>query len=435
MTDGGKTALKMGDLLIRGCRVYDPASGADGCPRDLLIRDGRIAPADEAPTPGTPVLEADGLAAAPGLVDMHVHLRDPGFTHKEDILSGCCAAAAGGVTALAPMPNTDPVADSPDILRYILEKAHPTGVRVFPIAAATIGQQGETPVDYSALRAAGAVAFSDDGRPVESAAVMLAAMRGAAAAGSFVISHCEVRELSRDGVVNEGEISRLLGVPGIPNAAEEAQVARDIGLAEAGGVHVHIAHISTAGSAALIRAAKKRGVPVTCETCPHYFSLDESLLRARDADYRMNPPLRTRCDVEAIRDALKDGTVDAIVTDHAPHAAAEKTDFMSAPNGIVGLETSLAAGITFLVRPGFLTLSELIGKMSLSPARLLGIDAGTLQPGTRGGVVLFDPDEAWTVEPSALRSKSKNTAFKGQKLFGRVHYTITNGNIIYDINK
>lgn len=418
-------------VLIRGARVIDPEAALDKV-SDILIKDGLIVSVGESlDGQGMTLIDAAGLVAAPGLVDMHVHLRDPGQTHKEDILTGCRAAAAGGVTSLAAMPNTKPVADSAEVISYMTHKAKETGVRVYPIAAVTRGQGGAELVDFEALAASGAVAFSDDGRPVTTAAMMVLAMREAARQNKFVISHCEDPSLVVGGIVNEGKVSRELCVGGLPAAAEEVQVAREAALAASYGLPVHIAHISTARSVAIIRDAKSRGVQITCETCPHYFSLDESLLLKKDADYRMNPPLRTKEDIEAIIEGLRDGTIDAIVTDHAPHTAEEKADFASAPNGIVGLETSLAAGITCLVRTSKLSLSELIKKMSSTPASLLKIRAGSLKEGMPADIVLFDPDEKWVVEPDALHSKSHNTPFKGMTLYGRVRATLSGGKIIF----
>lgn len=418
-------------IIIRNARIIDPSQGLDET-GNILLAGGKIAAAGgrfEPPEDGLE-LDAAGLVAAPGLIDMHVHLRDPGFPQKEDVVSGCAAAAAGGVTTVAAMPNTNPTADSPEVLDYLLKKAEPLGVHVVPIAAATKGRQGKEPVDFKLLVSHGAAAFSDDGSPVPTAAMMLQAMRGAAQAGKVMISHCEEPSLA-GGLVNEGEISRKLGVKGLPAAAEEIHAARELILALDYGLPVHLAHMSTRLSLALIRDFKKRGAKVTCETCPHYFSLDESLLLKRDADYRMNPPLRTRDDVAAVREALRDGTVDVIVTDHAPHAAAEKADFKTAPNGVTGLETSLAAGITFLVKTGILTLPELIEKMSAAPARILGLDAGTLKPGAPADIVLFDPAQEWTVDPAALRSRSHSTPFKGMRLTGKVKTTIAGGRIVF----
>lgn len=423
-----------GLLLIKGATLIDP-EGVYAGTGDLLIKDGKI---EEIATTGgniaapsdTVVLNALGLYLAPGLVDMHVHLRDPGQTHKETIETGCAAAAAGGVTAIAAMPNTSPAADHPEILHYEITQAEATGVRVFPIAAVSKAQAGNELVDFEELSAAGAVAFSDDGHPVRDAAQMLDAMRKAYALGKRVISHCEDESLAGKGIVSDTAAVKL-GVPGIPAAAEAVHAAREAVLAESTGTPVHIAHVSSRYTIALLRDAKRRGAPITCETCPHYFSLDDSLLEKQDADYRMNPPLREKEDIAAVIEGLRDGTIDAIVTDHAPHTAEEKADFASAPNGVVGLETSLAAGITYLVRPGHLSMPQLIRKMSTAPADLLGIDAGRLQIGARADFVLFDPSASWTVQPEALHSKSHNTPYKEMTLYGVVRYTISDGNIIF----
>ncbi len=411
-------------MLIKGCYI-------DGEILDILLSDGVISAVEsDIQVDAATIIDANGLCAAPGLVDIHVHLRDPGFTHKEDMISGCLAAAAGGVTSIAAMPNTKPVTDCPEIIQYVLEKAKNTGVHVYPIAAVTKAQQGSELCGFEELRAAGAAAFSDDGRPVEKAAMMLAAMKAADKVGAPIISHCEDMSFAH-GIINEGEASKKLGVAGIPNAAETVQAAREAALSLTSGLPVHIAHVSAAQTVAVIRDAKRRGAKITAETCPHYFSLDESLTLSRDADYRMNPPLRTKKDIEAVIDGLRDGTIDAIVTDHAPHTKEEKSDFEKAPNGVVGLETSLAAGITFLVRPGHLLLEELIEKMTIAPARILGINAGTLNVGAPADIVLFNPDESYILDPAKLHSKSYNTPFKGMTLYGVVKYTISSGKIIY----
>ncbi|MCI8554443.1 MAG: dihydroorotase [Clostridiales bacterium] len=423
----------MDKLVIRGAVIIDPQQETISSePNDLLVIDGRVeAVGGPFPAEDKRILEAQGLCCAPGLVDMHVHLRDPGQTEKEDILSGCCAAAAGGVTSLACMPNTSPACDSPEILREILEKAKKASARVYPVAAITRSLAGEELTDFEQLKNGGAVALSDDGRPVSTAGRMMDAMRRAAAAGLPVLSHCEELSLTRGGIMNEGEVSRLLGVPGLHPAAEETATAREIALAAAVNCPVHICHVSTRGSVALLRDARRRGVPVTGETAPHYFSLTDELLRRRDADYRMNPPLRTPEDVEAVIEGLCDGTLSAIATDHAPHTLEDKADFLRAPNGSVGMETSLAVGITFLVRTGCLTLARLIRLMSSSPAELLGIPGGSLQRGAPADLVLFDPDEPWTVEPGRLHGKSQNCPFKGMKLYGRVKATLLEGQLVY----
>lgn len=415
-------------LLIKNAHVID--GGVDDV-LDMLVENGIISSIKKGiEASGAEIIDANGLYAAPGLVDMHVHLRDPGQTQKEDIITGCLAAAAGGVTSIAAMPNTKPVADSPEIIKYEIEKAKETGVHVYPIAAITKGQNGKELTDFENLHKSGAVAFSDDGKPVFDASVMLAAMKSAAALNAPVISHCEEMSLAH-GIVNEGEVSKALSAAEIFSAAESVQAAREAALSASYGLPVHIAHVSTAVTVDIIRDAKRRGVKITAETCPHYFSLDESMVLTRDADYRMNPPLRTKRDVAAVIKGLKDGTIDAIVTDHAPHTAQEKANFEKAPNGVVGLETSLAVGITYLVKPGYLTLSELIKKMTSNPAQILGIDAGTLEEGKLADIILFDPDEKWIVDPQKLKSKSHNTPFKGMTLNGHIKYTISSGKIIF----
>ena len=422
----------MASILIRNARIISPADGLDrvGCVR---VRDGVVADIGEKldPQTGETILEAEGKILMPGLVDMHVHLRDPGFTHKEDILTGCEAAAAGGVTAVACMPNTKPVTDSVETVRYILEKAASAKARVYPVGAITKGLAGEDLTDMAALKAAGAVAVSDDGRPVPTARLMRAGMEKAEAAGLLTISHCEDLDLIHGGIMHLGSVSRELGVPGMDRASEDAMTARELALAESAGTIIHIAHVSTAGAVGFIRSAKARGVRATCETAPHYFLLTHELLRKRDADYRMNPPLREESDVNAIREAVADGTIDCIVTDHAPHAASEKADFEKAPNGVVGLETSFAASYTGLVKTGVISLNRLVELMSVNPARILGIPGGCIRKGCPADLAIADLNQVWTVEPKALHSKSKNTVFKGMTFTGKIVCTLCGGEIVY----
>lgn len=421
----------METLLLKGARYLDPSNSCDEI-GDILIQEGKIARiGGKIACESAQLVPAQGLVAAPGLVDAHVHLRDPGFTEKEDILTGCRAAAAGGVTSLLCMPNTNPVVDTPETVHYILKKAEQADARVYVAAAITKGLKSEEPADYRALKEAGAIALSDDGRPVENTAFMANAMRQAAELGLHVMSHCEDLFLSQGGKLNEGQVSAQLGVRGVPAAAEDCGTAREIALAAAYSVPVHICHVSTKTSVELIRDAKRRGVPVTAETAPHYFALTEQELRKRDADYRMSPPLRTEEDRLAVIQGIRDGTIDLIATDHAPHTPEEKADFLSAPNGSIGMETSLAAGITFLVQPGFLTLGELIQKMSTTPAQLLGIPAGTLSQGAPADLVLFAPEERWTVDTARLHGKSRNAALKNRMLTGKVKLTICQGKIVY----
>ena len=421
----------MKDLLIRGSTLIDPSQ--DRMEKaDIRIRKGVVAAvADQLPVDDAELLQADGLYCAPGLVDIHVHLRDPGQTHKEDIFSGCVAAAAGGVTSVVCMPNTNPPVDDPSIVQSILEKSVRADAHVYPVGTITRGLQGQELTDFAILKKAGVCALSDDGKPVPTAGLMAAALKKAAAVGLPVLSHSEDRELAGNGIMHEGRVSVELGVPGIPAQAEEVAIAREIRLAAETGCPVHICHVSTAGSVALLREAKAKGIPVTAETAPHYFTLTHDALRTRDADYRMNPPLRTAADVRAVIHGLQDGTLSIIATDPAPHTAEEKADFNTAPNGSVGLETSLAVGITSLVVPGHLTLMQLLRCMSTAPAQLMGFKAGSLRTGMPADMVLFDPNEQWTVQPEQLRGKSHNTPFKGMTLTGKVKATILGGKIVY----
>ena len=417
-------------FVIKNATVVSPADGCSGR-MDIKIENGKIAAVGENLS-GDTEINAEGLYAIPGLVDMHVHLRDPGQTAKEDIFTGCCAAAAGGVTSLLAMPNTNPTIDCGEVVRYVREKAKDAKARVYVAASITKGLQSKEPTDLAELKEAGAVGLSDDGRPVVNTAFLRDAMKRAPQYGMTVVAHCEDLFLAEGGKINEGEISAQLGVMGIPAAAEDCGTAREIALAAAEDVPIHICHVSTATSVALIRDAKRRGVKVTAETAPHYFSLTEKELLRRDADYRMNPPLRTEKDVQAIIEGLRDGTLDAIATDHAPHTPAEKADFEKAPNGSVGMESSLAVGITYLVKTGILTFDELVEKMSVNPARILGIDAGTLRVGANADIALVDLNEEWTVDPDKLHGKSKNTPFKGMTLTGKVKKTILGGKIVFE---
>lgn len=418
-------------ILIQNGEIYGVAEGK--IHGDLLLRDGVIAEVGQGLDCEAEVrIDAHGLVAAPGLVDMHVHLREPGQTDKEDIISGCRAAAAGGVTSLLAMPNTAPTTDSPETVRYILERAKEADAHVYVAAAISKGLRSEELCDLKALREAGAIALTDDGRPVLDTRLMAIAMQEAPKLGMAVVSHCEELPLAKGGLMHEGEISRLLGVQGIPAAAEDCGTARDIALAAAYGVPVHICHVSTVTAVALIRDAKARGVQVTAETAPHYFSLTHEELRSRDADYRMNPPLRTEADRKAMIAGLQDGTIDAIATDHAPHTPQDKADFEKAPNGAIGMETALAAGITALVEPGYLTLEQLLDKMAKTPAKLLGLPAGTLEKGAPADVILIDPQEKWVVDPARLHGKSRNCVFKGRELIGKVKFTVCGGRIVWN---
>ncbi len=420
----------MSSILIRNVRILDPVNGMDTV-GEIFIRDGSFAPVT-APDADTQIIDGTGLTAAPGLIDLHVHLRDPGQTDKEDILSGCRAAAAGGVTQLLAMPNTKPAVDTPEIVRYIAEKAKNADARVHIVGAITKGLGGHEATDIAALRQAGISALSDDGVPVLDTSIMVAAMQKAAQTDINipVTAHCEDPYLA-GGKVNEGAVSRALGVKGMPCAAEDAGTARELALAESYGLPIHICHVSTATSAAMIRDAKKRGVRVTAETAPHYLMLTEEALLQRDADYRMNPPLRTERDRLAMIEALKDGTIDAIATDHAPHTPQEKADFVQAPNGSIGMETSFAAAYTVLVKGGILREAELIRKMSVNPAHILKTYGGTLSVGAPADLMLYRAEE-WTVDPEKLHGKSKNTPFKGLTLAAKVKLTIYQGRIVFN---
>ena len=419
-------------LLIKGGRVIDPAHSIDGH-LDVYIEDGTIARlGTDLHVPGAQILDASGLIAAPGLVDIHVHLREPGFEAKETVATGCAAAAKGGVTTLVAMPNTRPATDCPEIVALVRDKAAPTGVNVLPAGAVTVGQKGQELTDFAALKAAGVPALTDDGVPIQNLALLRQAMRGAKKLGLPLLDHCEDRDMVQNYAVNEGEASRKLGLPGRPAIAEELQIMRDVMLAEETGAHVQICHISTGKGVDIVRQAKARSVRVTCETCPQYFTLTEDEVLRQGAMARVNPPLRTQADVEAIRAGLADGAIDAIVTDHAPHTAGEKSKPLpDAPSGMVGLETSLALSLTGLYHSGLLPLSRVVSLMSASPAALLGLDKGTLGMGRDADLILFDPNLEWTIDKEKFVSKGRNTPFHARTVRGKVKYTISRGNIIY----
>jgi len=419
-------------LIIKGGRLIDrKTSRNEIC--DILIDEGRIAKIGSGIDPsGCEVIDAGGMVVIPGLVDAHCHLRDPGFEYKEDIASGTRSAAAGGFTSVACMPNTNPVIDNQAVVSYIKDKAKNEGVvNVYPIGAISKGLKGEELAEIGELKLAGAVALSDDGYPVRSPSLMKKAMQYASMFDISIISHCEDLSLSQEGVMNEGYVSTALGLKGIPSAAEEIAVSRDLILSEYTGVPVHIAHVSTALSVELIRHAKRRGVKVTAETCPHYFTLTEEACEGFNTLAKVNPPLRTRKDVEAVTEGLKDGTIDIIATDHAPHHHDEKNvEFDLAANGIAGFETALPLAVTYLVHTGVLTMEDLIEKMCLNPARILGIDKGTIEEGKTADITILDLNEEFTVDVSKFKSKSKNSPFHGFNLKGKVYYTIVNGKAV-----
>ncbi len=420
-------------LLIKNGRIIDPANKVDH-KRDLLIVDGRIADPVTGNTESSEVQEIDagGCWVVPGLIDMHVHLREPGEEYKEDILSGTRAAAAGGFTAVACMPNTKPVNDCRAVTAMILAQAEKADARVYPVAAISKNSQGDTLTEFGELKASGVVAVSDDGLPVRDSQLMRRALEYADDHGLLVISHSEEPSLS-NGVMNEGVISTRLGLKGIPNAAESIMVYREIALAEFLGKQVHIAHVSTAMSTELIRSAKARGVRVTAETTPHYFSLTDKAVIGYNSNAKMNPPLGSEKDRQAIRQGLADGTFDAIATDHAPHSILEKeVEFDRAMNGVIGLETSLPLSLA-LVREGVFDEQRLVELMSVNPARILGVDAGTLTVGAVADVTVINPDFDFTYTEDQVLSKSRNSPFLGEKFQGRAGYTIMGGRITHNL--
>lgn len=430
----------MDSLLIRGARVFDPAREIDAV-RDVLISGGRIVRVEERIDPESSgkagvVVDGEGRLLVPGLIDIHVHLREPGGEHKETIETGCRAAAAGGFTTVLCMPNTSPVNDDPSVTRYILARAaRACGVKVLPVASITRGLRGERLTDFEALKEAGAVSISDDGRPVSSGDLMKEALERAGNAGMPVIAHSEDIELAAEGAIHEGEVSRALGVRGIPASAEETAVARDVALAERTGAPLHIAHVSTAGSVRIIREAKERGAPVSAEATPHHFTLSDRAVKVSGPDAKMNPPLRGDKDVEALREALRDGTIDAIASDHAPHSPAEKAaGLREAPFGVIGLETTLPLTMK-LVHDGIISLPRAITLLAVNPYRIAGLAIPTVRPGSPADLTLIDMDAPMTVEPDRFYSMSRNTPFRGWTLKGRAALTVVSGKIVFRRNK
>lgn len=426
-------------LLLTGGRVIDPSAGLDEV-RDVLVRDGRIEAVERgvAGPEGIPRVEARGFVVAPGLIDVHVHLREPGAEHKETIRTGAQSAAAGGFTTIWAMPNTDPPLDDAAAVGFVREEARrwarkgEGGARVSPVAAASLGLAGEQMTEIGGLVEAGAVAVTDDGHPIHDPALMRRLLEYTQSFGIPVLQHAEDMALSAGGVMNEGAVATALGLRGIPNASEATVVARDIYLAELTGGHVHVQHVSTREAVELIRVARERGVRVSGEASPHHMALTEEAVRGYRTEAKMNPPLRSAADRLAVRQGLIDGVLECVATDHAPHHYEEKErEFDDAPFGIVGLETALAVCIGELVKPGDLPLFDLVERMSTAPARLMGIEGGTLRPGSRADLVLFDPEEEWTVDPASFRSKSRNTPFSGWEVTGRVKRTIVGGETRY----
>jgi dihydroorotase len=422
-------------ILIRGGRVIDPSRNGDGI-ADVYLQDGRVAAVGTniIGEDGAQVIDATGKVVAPGLIDLHVHLREPGQEDLETVATGAMAAAAGGFTAVCAMPNTDPVLDNQGAIGFVISQAQKAAkARVYPIGTISLGQKGEQLAEMGELVGAGAVAVSDDGKPVMSSHMMRTALEYAKTFGIPVADHCEDMSLARGGAMHEGIVSTRLGLKGIPAAAEEIMVARDIILAELTGGHVHLCHMSTRGSVSLIRRAKDMGLRVTAEATPHHFTLTHEACEGYNTNAKMNPPLREDPDREAIRQGIKDGTIDVIATDHAPHHYdAKEREFDDAPNGILGLETAFGLAVSELVEPGLITLPELLFRMSTHPARIFNLPGGTLMVNAPADVVILDPAARWKVDPTMFFSKSRNTPFTGRTLTGRADLTIVRGRVVYD---
>jgi dihydroorotase len=422
----------MTKILIKGGRVISPAQKLDDtC--DLLIKNGKIAAiGSDLDGKGAEVIDAAGKIVTPGLVDIHVHLRDPGLEYKEDIASGTLSAVTGGFTSIACMPNTNPVNDCQAVTNYILDKAREEGhCRVFPIASITKGLEGESMTEMGELKALGVYGVSDDGKPVSNAQLMRRAMEYATPFGMTIVTHAEDLELVGSGVMNEGPVSTELGLKGIPWVAEDAATAKEVMLAEFTGARLHVAHVSTKGSIDIVRQAKQRGVAVTCEAAPHHFTLTDDAVRGYNTNAKMNPPLRSAEDREAVRQGIADGTVHAIATDHAPHHIDEKNvEFAIAMNGIVGLETALPLSLQ-LVEDGLIDLPKAVALLTCGPAKALGLPVGQLEEGSAADVTVFDPGLEWTVDAQELTSKSKNTPFDGWQMKGAAVCTIVAGKIAY----
>ena len=419
----------MNTLCISGGRVIDPSQGIEQV-ADLWIHEGRVVGLGPRPDlRADRTLDARGMIVCPGLIDMHVHLREPGREEDETIATGTAAALAGGVTSVACMPNTEPPIDSQAAAEFVhlqAQRAH--NANVFPVGAITKGREGKELAEIGGLVEGGAVAFTDDGSPVVNSEIMRRAMEYCKMFDKAVLSHSEDPELSKNGVMNEGFESMRLGLRGYPAVAEEVMVYREIALARLTGARVHILHVSSAGSVELVRRGKERGIRVTGEACPHHFTLTDQCLATYDSNFKMSPPLRTRHDLEAILDGLGDGTLDVLATDHAPHAPEKKMrELDQAPNGIIGLETFLPLCIKALIEPGVLTWPRMLEKMTINPARVLGIDRGTLRPGAVADVTVIDPDVEWTIDPSEFRSRSRNCPFAGWKVRGRARSVLVAG--------
>lgn len=418
-------------ILLKGGTLIDPATGRDE-QTDILVRDGRIETIGKGiSASAAQVIDLKGKIVTPGFIDMHVHLREPGFEYKETILTGSTAAAAGGFTAVCCMPNTNPPIDDESVIRFIQSRARVVLgglVDVHPVAAVTIGRKGEHIAPLAEMAAAGAVAFSDDGDPVYDAEIMRRALEYARMFGKPIIQHAQDPALTKGGAMNEGFTATALGLPGMPPIAEEIMIARDLKLARYTGGQYHVAHLSTAGSVDLLRQAKGQGQKVSCEVTPHHFAMTDEAVRSFDTNTKMNPPLRTADDVEAIKQGLRDGAVDVIATDHAPHSFDEKqVEYQAAPFGIIGLETAIGLAVTELVCKNVITLYQMVEKLSTNPRRILGLPEIKIQEGEMANLTIIDPGGSWVVDPSAFKSLSKNTPFGGRRLTGRAIGVINNG--------
>lgn len=421
-------------ILIKGGRILDPSQQLDRV-MDLLLVDGKVSQIEESiDTDADRVVDACGMYVMPGLIDMHVHLREPGFEHKETIHTGGMAAAHGGFTTICPMPNTKPATDNPERVSFVVQKAaEEAPVHVLPVGAVTLGQQGEELTDIAGMAAAGAIAISEDGKSVMNAALYREAMKRAAEKDVLVMAHCEDKNLVGRGALNAGKIAEENGVEGISNAVEDVITARDILLAKETGARLHLCHCSTKDSARMVKEAKEEGLTVTGEVCPHHFALTEEDIVPGDTNFKMNPPLRRQEDRQALKEGLRDGIFDVIATDHAPHHVDEKKKPMAdAPFGIVGSETAVALTITCLVEEGYLTPYQMAEKMSTNPARILKLDRGSLKVGKEADVTLIDPEAEYVIDASLFASKGKNTPFHGRKVKGKVKMTIVDGTIVYE---
>lgn len=421
-------------ILIKNGRVLDPASNRDEI-ANLLVEDERIVKIGAVEEEADRILDVEGCYVMPGLIDLHVHFREPGFEYKETIATGGKAAAAGGFTGVCPMANTNPVIDSPEMIEWILKKGETDSpVRLYPIGAVTKGLQGEEITDAAAMKQAGMSALSEDGKTVMNAKIYRDALRVAAKEGIVVMDHCEDANLLKGGAMHAGKVAESRGLQGISHAVEDVIVARDIFLAKETGAHLHLCHCSTAGSVEMARQAKAAGVKVTAEVCPHHFTLTCEDIPEGNAFYKMAPPLRDAADVQALKEGLKDGTIDAISTDHAPHSLEEKTnpEFVKNANGIIGLETAVPLTITALVEPGWLTPLQMAEKMSYNPAKILGIEAGELKEGRVADITIIDPSCEYVIDKEKSFSKGRNMPFDGWKVRGKVMYTIVGGKVVYE---